>query len=163
MRRPTSGKRKKTVVKLASLAGGMAGALPRASRQGRADVAEWLVSIGRTASGEALAALVAAHPAMAKTLAGIAESAPYIWQLAGADPERLLRLLRNDPETEWAALLSGLRQSAAVAKDTAAIMRVLRRADVGERDQKRRFGLGAAQNAHDGRRVLCNGRALAQA
>ena len=128
MRRPTSGKRKKTVVKQASLAGGMAGALPRASRQGRAHVAEWLVSIGRTGSGGAHAALVAAHPAMAKTLAGIAESAPYIWQLAGADPERLLRLLRNDPEIERAALLSGLRQSAAVAKDAAAIMRVLRRA-----------------------------------
>ncbi len=127
MRRPASGKRTKLAVEQASLAGRMAGALPRASRRGRARVAEWLASIGRTASGEALSTLVATHPALAKVLAGIAESAPYIWELAGTDPARLLRLLSKDPETEWAALLAGLRKSAAAASDATDIMRVLRR------------------------------------
>jgi [glutamine synthetase] adenylyltransferase / [glutamine synthetase]-adenylyl-L-tyrosine phosphorylase len=128
MRRPKSGKRKKRDLEQASLAGRMAGTLPRASRQGRARIAEWLSSIGRTASGKALASLVAEHPALAKALGGIADSAPYLWDLARADPARLLRLLANDPETEWAALLSGMRKTTAAAGDTAALMRVLRRA-----------------------------------
>jgi glutamate-ammonia-ligase adenylyltransferase len=128
MRRPASGKRKRRSVEQASLAGRMAGALPRASRQGRAQVAEWLPSIGRTTSGKALASLVAGHPALAKVLGGIADSAPYLWELARADPARLLRLLINDPETEWAALLAGLRKAAAAAKGAAPLMRVLRRA-----------------------------------
>src|ERR1700722_11886924 len=128
MRRPASGKRKKRSVEQASLARRMAGALPRASRQGRAQVAEWLPSIGRTTSGKALASLVAGHPALAKVLGGIADSAPYLWELACADPARLLRLLTNDPETEWAALLAGLRKAAAAAKGAAPLMRVLRRA-----------------------------------
>ena len=50
------------------------------------------------------------------------------WELARADPARLLRLLTNDPETEWAALLAGLRKAAAAAKGAAPLMRVLRRA-----------------------------------
>jgi hypothetical protein len=119
MRRPASGKSMKRSVELASLAGRMAGTLPRASRQGRAQVAEWLSNIGRTASGKALGSLVAGHPAVAKALGGIAGSAPYLWDLTCADPARLLRLLTNDPETEWAALLAGLRKAAAAAKSAA--------------------------------------------
>jgi glutamate-ammonia-ligase adenylyltransferase len=128
MRRPASGKRKKRSVEVASLAGRMAGALPRASRRGRRHVAEWLSSIARTASGKALASLVAEHPTLVKALGGIADSAPYLWELARADPTCLLRLLANDPESEWAALLAGLRKGAAAAKGSAALMRVLRRA-----------------------------------
>jgi [glutamine synthetase] adenylyltransferase / [glutamine synthetase]-adenylyl-L-tyrosine phosphorylase len=127
MRRPASGKRKKPGIEHTSLAERMAGALPRVSRGGRAQVVEWLAGIGRTASGETLSALLAAHPALAKVLGGIAESAPYLWHLAQADPARLLRLLTNDPETAWVALLSRLREDAAAAKGAAAIMRVLRR------------------------------------
>jgi [glutamine synthetase] adenylyltransferase / [glutamine synthetase]-adenylyl-L-tyrosine phosphorylase len=128
MRRPKSGRRKKRDLEQASLAGRMAGALPRASRQGRAPLAEWLSSIGRTAPGKALASLVAEHPALAKALGGIAGSAPYLWDLARADPARLLRLLTSDPEIEWAALLAGMRKAAAAAKGAAVLMRVLRRA-----------------------------------
>ena len=126
MRRPAAGKRRKPAIERVSLVARMTGALPRASPSGRAQVAEWLASIGRTASGEALSALVAAYPALAKTLAGIAKSAPYIWQLARADPARLSQLLSNDPETEWTARLSALRENAGAATGTAAIMRVLR-------------------------------------
>src|SRR6202007_525016 len=105
MRRPAFGRRKKPRIEHASLAERMAGALPRSSRGGRAQVAEWLAGIGRTAPGETLSALLAAHPPLAQVLGGIAASAPYLWHLAQADPERLLRLLTNDPETAWAALL----------------------------------------------------------
>jgi glutamate-ammonia-ligase adenylyltransferase len=127
MRRPASGKRTKRAFAQDTLAGRMAGALPRVSRRGRAQFAEWLASIGQTASGEALSALVAAHPSLAKALAGIAESAPYLWELAAADPARLLRLLTNDPEAEWASLLAGMRQNSVAAADPADVMRVLRR------------------------------------
>ena len=128
MRRPKSGKRKKRGLEQASLAGRMAGALPRASRPGQAHAAEWLSSIVRTASGKALSSLAAEHPALAKALAGIAGCAPYLWDLARADPARLLRLLTHDAEAELTALLAGLRKAAAAAKGAAALMRVLRRA-----------------------------------
>ncbi len=127
MRRPVSGKRKKPGSEPTALAARMTGALPRTSRQGRTDVADWLSGVARTAPGKALAALVAEHAALAKTLDGIAIAAPYLWELARSDPARLLRLLANDPQSEMAALLAGMRDSAAKAKDAAALMRVLRR------------------------------------
>jgi [glutamine synthetase] adenylyltransferase / [glutamine synthetase]-adenylyl-L-tyrosine phosphorylase len=105
----------------------MAGAVPRASRQGRAAVSGWLSGIAPTASGKALVALLAEHAALKKTLEGIALSAPYLWDLARADPARLLRLLANDPETELAALVVGMREAVAAAKSAAAVMRALRR------------------------------------
>jgi [glutamine synthetase] adenylyltransferase / [glutamine synthetase]-adenylyl-L-tyrosine phosphorylase len=127
MRRLLSGKRKNRGVEHASLAGRMAGAVPRASRQGRAAVSGWLSGIAPTASGKALVALLAEHAALKKTLEGIALSAPYLWDLARADPARLLRLLANDPETELAALVVGMREAVAAAKSAAAVMRALRR------------------------------------
>jgi glutamate-ammonia-ligase adenylyltransferase len=127
MRRLLTGGRKKQAPEHASLAVRMTGALPRALRPGRARVTEWLSGIDRTVSGKGLAALLAAHPALAKTLDGIAVSAPYLWDLARADPARLLRLLGNDPEAELAALLAGMREGAGAAKGAAALMRVLRR------------------------------------
>jgi glutamate-ammonia-ligase adenylyltransferase len=127
MRRLLTGGRKKQAPEHASLAVRMTGALPRASRPGRARVTEWLSGIDRTVSGKGLAALLAAHPALAKTLDGIAVSAPYLWDLARADPARLLRLLGNDPEAELAALLAGMREGAGAAKGAAALMRALRR------------------------------------
>ncbi len=128
MRWPASGKQKKRNLDRAALVQRMAGVLPRASRQGRAEVAAWLSSIGRTASGKAIATLVAEHPPLTKVLGGIAGSAPYLWELVRADPARLPRLLTSDPEVELAALLAGMRKAAAAAKGSAALMRVLRRA-----------------------------------
>jgi [glutamine synthetase] adenylyltransferase / [glutamine synthetase]-adenylyl-L-tyrosine phosphorylase len=127
MRRPIIGKRKKGGGEQASLAARMTGALPRTSRQDRGEVADWLSRIARTAAGKTLAALVAEHAALAKTLDGIAISAPYLWDLARADPARLLRLLTNDPQSELTALLAGMRDGAAGAEDAAALMSVLRR------------------------------------
>ena len=94
MRRPASGKRPKkhTLDKAASVAR-MAGALPRPSRQGRACVAEWLAGMARTATGKAIASLVAEYPPLASVLGGIADSSPYLWDLVRADPARFLRLL----------------------------------------------------------------------
>ena len=40
----------------------------------------------------------AAHPPLAKLLGGIAEAAPYLWDLVRADPARFVRLLDSDPD-----------------------------------------------------------------
>ena len=105
----------------------LTGALPRASAQGRARVDEWLSGIARTASGKAIAIACRQHPPLASLLGGIADAAPYLWDLICADPARLLRLLSRDVEKEFAALLVTAERGAAAAKGSAALMRSLRR------------------------------------
>ncbi len=126
MRRSASGKRPKQNLEEAALVRRLAGALPRASAQGRGRVAEWLSAIARTAVGKALASLVAGQP-LANLVGGIADAAPYLFDLIRADPERFLRLLTHDPGDELAALLTTTHEAAAVARGPAALTRVLRR------------------------------------
>lgn len=59
------------------------------------------------------------------TLHGIAESSPYLFDLMRADPERLSRLLRADPDRHIAELIAGVSQASALASD-ADIMQRLR-------------------------------------
>jgi glutamate-ammonia-ligase adenylyltransferase len=127
MRRPVPGKRPTHNLDEAALVRRLAGALPYASASGRARAAEWLASIARTASGKALKALSDRHPALTSLLGGTAEAAPYLWDLVGDDPARLLRLLSRDPEEEFAALLGKAHSAAAAARGSAELMRVLRR------------------------------------
>ena len=127
MRRPAPGKRPTHTLDETALVRRLAGALPHASASGRARASEWLASIARTASGKALKALIDRHPALTSLLDGIAETAPYLWDLVEADPARLLRLLSRNPEEEFAALLGKARSAAAAARGSAELMRVLRR------------------------------------
>jgi glutamate-ammonia-ligase adenylyltransferase len=128
MRRPATGKRRpRQILDEAALVRRLTGALPRPSAQGHSRVTEWFSGIGRTAAGKAIAALAKAHPPLANLLGGVADAAPYLWDLAGADPARFLRLLSRDVEEEFAALLATARQAAAAAKGSAALMRALRR------------------------------------
>ena len=90
-------------------------------------VSAWLVSIAADPAGAALDGLVRADPILAGLLAAIAESAPYLWDLIGADASRFLRLLGNDPDRHLAALLAKARRTAAAARTLAAVMRILRR------------------------------------
>ncbi|HMK70408.1 MAG TPA: bifunctional [glutamine synthetase] adenylyltransferase/[glutamine synthetase]-adenylyl-L-tyrosine phosphorylase, partial [Xanthobacteraceae bacterium] len=103
----------------------MVGALPEPSASGRGRANEWLARVARTASGKALKALVGRYPALTSLMGGIAETAPYLWDLVQADPARALRLLSRDPDAEFAALLSKARNAAAVP-GTAELMRALR-------------------------------------
>jgi [glutamine synthetase] adenylyltransferase / [glutamine synthetase]-adenylyl-L-tyrosine phosphorylase len=128
MRRPASGKRPKHSFDKAALVGRMAGALPRASRRGRAQVAQWLSSIKQSAAGKAIASLVDERPPLANVLGGIADSSPYLSDLVRADPARFLHLLSSDADAELTALLATTRKAAAAAKGPAALMRILRRA-----------------------------------
>ncbi len=98
MRRPAPGKRPTHNLDEAALVQQLAGALPHASAAGRARATEWLANIARTASGKALKALIDRHPALTNLLDGIAEAAPYLWDLVRDDPARLLRLLSRNPE-----------------------------------------------------------------
>ena len=94
----------------------IAGAVPLSSALGRARLAEWLASNARKTAGRALKSLIAEHPPLASLLGGIAEAAPYLWDLIGADPARLVRLLSRDPDDELAALLAATRSAAAAAQ-----------------------------------------------
>ncbi len=128
MRRPASGKRPKHTFHKTALGGRLAGPLPRPSRQGRERVAAWLSSIARTVAGKAIASLVGEHAKLASVLGGIAETSPYLWDLVRADPTRFLRLINGDADAELAALLASAHDTAAAAKGSPALMRVLRRA-----------------------------------
>jgi glutamate-ammonia-ligase adenylyltransferase len=109
---------------------GAAAGLPLAPTQPSARVSGWLVSVAASAAGKALGNLVQETPALSQIIGGIAESAPYLWDLVCADAQRLLRLLSNDPDRELASLLAATRQSAGSARTSAALMRTLRRAKV---------------------------------
>src|SRR5579872_927516 len=100
--------------------------LPQLGPNPSARVSAWLVSIAASASGKTLDTFVAESPALSRLLGGIAEAAPYLWDLACRDAERLLRLLRHDPDEQMAGLLAKARRGGASARTAAALMRTLR-------------------------------------
>jgi glutamate-ammonia-ligase adenylyltransferase len=124
---PAINKRTGKQVAEAALVRRLAGALPLSSSEGVARVAAWLADIKADVAGKALAALDTEYPALANVLAGIAASAPYLWDLIRADPPRLLRLITSDPDEALAALLTDVQHSAAAARTRVELMRVLRR------------------------------------
>jgi glutamate-ammonia-ligase adenylyltransferase len=67
------------------------------------------------------------HAAAARLLGGIAEAAPFLWDTIEADPARLSRLLRADPDEALPALIEKTRTDAASLRSQAALMRILRR------------------------------------
>jgi glutamate-ammonia-ligase adenylyltransferase len=92
----------------------------------QAPVAAWLAEIADRPASVALARLLADHPAVNGLLAGFAESAPYLWDLVRAAPERLLTLLQSDPDARFEEILAGAARSAAATPDEAGIMVLLR-------------------------------------
>jgi len=127
MRRPAPGKGRKQKLDEAALVRRLGGALPRPTTPGRARAAEWLSGIARTAAGKTLGLLIKEHPPLANLLGGIADTAPYLFDLVRADPARFLRLLSRDPEREIVALFATAREAAAAARGSAALMPILRR------------------------------------
>src|SRR3954451_23791291 len=90
-------------------------------------VAAWLTEIGRSAAGKALKRLVTAAPKLEALLFGLADGSPYLWDLAAAEPERLLSLLNSNPDVHLAELLAKAGKAVAATKDEAEAMRLLRR------------------------------------
>ena len=58
---------------------------------------DWLSDLTPEQSG-AIGTLTAAFPLVRAILLGVAESSPYLFDLMRADPDRMLRLFRNEPE-----------------------------------------------------------------
>ncbi len=122
----------KSAAKTGAHAGSLAdriSAAPRLSapKAARARLDEWLGDIGRSAPGKALAGELAAAPKVAALLCGLAEASPHLWELATAEPARLLTLLRSDPDARLATLLAETAAAVDAAKDEAEAMRLLRR------------------------------------
>jgi len=65
------------------------------AKASKARVAEWLAETGRTAPGKALKALLASSPKAEALLAGLADGSPFLWDLASAEPARLLGVLED--------------------------------------------------------------------
>src|SRR5262249_25136367 len=86
---------------------------------------DWLDDLAPEQSA-AIGALTAAPPARA-ILLGLAEFSPYLFDLIRDDPDRLIRLLRCEPESHLAALIETTSQEMLAASGEADVMRLLRR------------------------------------
>jgi [glutamine synthetase] adenylyltransferase / [glutamine synthetase]-adenylyl-L-tyrosine phosphorylase len=104
----------------------LSGALPAAGGPSAAKVSGWLADIKTQAAGRTLKALVDRRPPLARLLGGIAEAAPFLWDLMTADPARFLRLLESDPDAALATLLAATSAKAVISRSRADLMRVLR-------------------------------------
>ena len=92
----------------------------------RARVAEWLAGLP-AAKAKPLKALLAARPIVSTLLESLAESSPYLWELASGEPDRLRRLLGADPDRHLAELLAEQGRAIAASQEDAEAMRLLRR------------------------------------
>jgi glutamate-ammonia-ligase adenylyltransferase len=100
--------------------------LPRAGAEGKRRLATWLAELEGTTAGAGFASLAAQNAGAGRLLGGIAEAAPYLFDLMRAFPERAWQLVRQDPESSLDAVLSDAQRDAAAATDGAQVMRVLR-------------------------------------
>ncbi len=91
-----------------------------------ARLADWLAGLPAD-EAQPLQARLAAHNTANTLLESVAESSPYLWDLASREPQRLLRLLDCDPDRHLVALLTEHNRAAAEAVDEAEAMRLLRR------------------------------------
>ena len=109
MSRPRVKKRSGKKLDEAALIRRLAGALPLWSPRGVARIAAWLDEINATVAGKTVAAQTGERPAFSTLLSGIAESAPYLWDLVRAAPARLLTLLQCDPGSHFEAIIAAPR------------------------------------------------------
>src|SRR5258705_477933 len=91
----------------------------------RARLDGWLHEIAQTAAGRSLKQALLGRPNLRALLEGLADGSSYLWELARADPERLVALLDTDPESRLEALIVGVTTRGTVSDGD--IMRQLRR------------------------------------
>src|SRR3954452_2318377 len=97
-----------------------------AASEARARVNDWLAEIAGTAAGKTLTELFAAHRMLDRLVIGLAEGSRYLWELARADPTRLVQLLEAEPERRFDEILIDTKRAIAAARDEAEVMRLLR-------------------------------------
>src|SRR5262245_26808331 len=95
-------------------------------KKARARVSDWLAGLP-PAESEALSALLAKRPTVNALIESLAESSPYLWELASREPKRLLRLFNADPDQHLATLLRECSRDIASCDGEAEAMRLLRR------------------------------------
>jgi glutamate-ammonia-ligase adenylyltransferase len=126
MTRPPVKIRPKLVHDDAALISRLAGALPSISKSSTR-VSAWLAGLKASAAAKALRKHIDDSPMLARVLGGIAEAAPYLWDLVQADPSRFVRLLDSDPDVALAAMLAATRSAVAASRSNDEVMRLLRR------------------------------------
>jgi glutamate-ammonia-ligase adenylyltransferase len=94
--------------------------------EARGRVDDWLSDIA-TDQAAALGVLFARFPVARTIFEGIAEASPYLFDLVRADPARAARLLRCDPEIQFAALVENTVAAVLEADSEAEAARLLRR------------------------------------
>jgi [glutamine synthetase] adenylyltransferase / [glutamine synthetase]-adenylyl-L-tyrosine phosphorylase len=87
----------------------------------------WLGELDGQPAGAALRRLLAAHPQVRALVLGLADGSPHLWDLAYADPERLVRVLESDPDARLDALLADTVSAISATLDEACVMQLLRR------------------------------------
>ncbi len=97
------------------------------AKAARSQLSDWLAGIAKTPAGRTLRKLLDAESTLATLLASLAESSPYLWELATARPARLLSVLQGDPEKHLHALLSKTARAVVEATGEDDAMRLLRR------------------------------------
>jgi [glutamine synthetase] adenylyltransferase / [glutamine synthetase]-adenylyl-L-tyrosine phosphorylase len=105
----------------------LSGALPQPAAQALVRVAEFIAGLKASAPGRALKSFLPDYPALTALLGGIAEAAPYLWDLVRGDAARFVRLLDSNPDMALAALLVKAQRSIIAARTPADVQRLLRR------------------------------------
>jgi len=95
--------------------------------EARVRVSEWLAEIADTAAGKSLTEVLATHPVLDGLVMSLAEGSRYLWELARADPERLVLLLQAEPARRFDDILADTKRAITAADDEAEVMRLLRR------------------------------------
>src|SRR5258708_29670766 len=90
-----------------ALAPAIAAAPRLADRKAAQDgLTEWLSDIGRSAAGKSIKQLIEQAPQTEALLLGLADGSPYLWDLATAEPDRLLAELTAAPHEPLAGPLA---------------------------------------------------------
>src|SRR5262245_48325213 len=100
-------------------------AAPRlaAGEAAHARLEQWLAEIAATPAGGTLARLLTDHPTVRTLIAALADGAPYLWDLACADPARLAGLLQSEPDRRFVDLLADATRGLAAAAGGAQVRR----------------------------------------
>ena len=110
----------------AALTRRLRGPLPVASAASAARVTSWLDHL-KPDTAHTLTALIREYPPLGKVLDGVAEAAPFLFDLICADAAGFVHLLESAPDEALAAIVEQARNAAAAAPDLAELMHVLRR------------------------------------
>ncbi|MBX9778174.1 MAG: bifunctional [glutamine synthetase] adenylyltransferase/[glutamine synthetase]-adenylyl-L-tyrosine phosphorylase [Xanthobacteraceae bacterium] len=118
----------KTTDEPGALAARVAGA-PQLSAPDTAQqrVDRWLGELGNDPAVATLQRLFAAHPPARALILGLADGSPHLWDLAAADPARLVRVLETDPDTRFDTIIADAVAAIAASRDEATVMARLRR------------------------------------